>query len=227
MSLIIDCHGHYTTAPKALENWRNAQIAGIKDPAAMPKVADLKIGDDELRMLFVCADDAIPAESQTVLALKILCGFSTREIALRRLSVRARSRKELAQDLAKRDVPPDAAAQVLDRFTEVGLIDDAAFAAQWVESRGSRSGSSRLKQELRQKGVADEHIAEAVGARDDDADLTAARALAQRKAAAMGRLDRVVRERRLGALLARRGFSTAVIRRIIAEFRDPTDGVGD
>ena len=49
MSLIIDCHGHYTTAPKALENWRNAQIAGIKDPSAMPKVADLHISDDELR----------------------------------------------------------------------------------------------------------------------------------------------------------------------------------
>ncbi len=49
MSLIIDCHGHYTTAPKALENWRDPQIAGIKDPAAMPKVADLKISDDELR----------------------------------------------------------------------------------------------------------------------------------------------------------------------------------
>ncbi len=135
-----------------------------------------------------------------------------REIALRRLSVRARSRKELAQDLAKRDVPAEAAKQVLDRFTEVGLIDDAAFAAQWVESRGSRSGASRLRQELRQKGVADEHIADAVGGRDDDADITAARALAQRKATAMGRLDRVVRERRLAALLGRRGFSTAVIR---------------
>ena len=47
--IIIDCHGHYTTAPKSLENWRNAQIAGIKDPAMMPKVADLKISDDELR----------------------------------------------------------------------------------------------------------------------------------------------------------------------------------
>ena len=49
MSLVIDCHGHYTTAPKALENWRNAQIAGIKDPSVMPKAADLKISDDELR----------------------------------------------------------------------------------------------------------------------------------------------------------------------------------
>jgi 4-oxalmesaconate hydratase len=47
--LIIDVHGHYTTAPKALEEWRNKQIAGIKDPTVMPKVADLKISDDELR----------------------------------------------------------------------------------------------------------------------------------------------------------------------------------
>ena len=46
---IIDCHGHYTTAPKSLENWRNQQIAGIKDPALKPKVSDLKISDDELR----------------------------------------------------------------------------------------------------------------------------------------------------------------------------------
>ncbi|MEO5695773.1 MAG: hypothetical protein ABIQ60_01405, partial [Burkholderiaceae bacterium] len=47
--MIIDCHGHYTTAPKALENWRQQQIAGINDPSARPKVADLKISDDELR----------------------------------------------------------------------------------------------------------------------------------------------------------------------------------
>jgi 4-oxalmesaconate hydratase len=47
--IIIDCHGHYTTAPKALEDWRNKQIAGIKDAAMMPKASDLKISDDELR----------------------------------------------------------------------------------------------------------------------------------------------------------------------------------
>ncbi len=47
--MIIDCHGHYTTAPKALETWRNQQIAGIKDPSVKPKAADLKISDDELR----------------------------------------------------------------------------------------------------------------------------------------------------------------------------------
>jgi 4-oxalmesaconate hydratase len=37
MSLIIDCHGHYTTAPKALEAWRNQQIAGIKDRPSCPR----------------------------------------------------------------------------------------------------------------------------------------------------------------------------------------------
>ena len=47
--MIIDVHGHYTTAPKALETWRNAQIAGIADPTRMPKASDLKISDDELR----------------------------------------------------------------------------------------------------------------------------------------------------------------------------------
>ena len=47
--MIIDCHGHFTTAPKALEDWRNQQIAGIQDPSRMPKASDLKISDDELR----------------------------------------------------------------------------------------------------------------------------------------------------------------------------------
>jgi 4-oxalmesaconate hydratase len=47
--MIIDCHGHYTTAPKALEDWRNRQIAGLKDAALAPKAGDLRISDDELR----------------------------------------------------------------------------------------------------------------------------------------------------------------------------------
>jgi 4-oxalmesaconate hydratase len=47
--MIIDVHGHYTTAPAALEAWRNRQIAGIKDPSARPAVAELRISDDEIR----------------------------------------------------------------------------------------------------------------------------------------------------------------------------------
>ena len=48
-TMIIDCHGHYTTSPAALENWRNLQIANLNTPALGPKIADLKISDDELR----------------------------------------------------------------------------------------------------------------------------------------------------------------------------------
>ncbi|NQW58792.1 MAG: amidohydrolase, partial [Polynucleobacter sp.] len=47
--MIIDCHGHYTTSPAALENWRNLQIANLNAPALGPKASDLKISDDELR----------------------------------------------------------------------------------------------------------------------------------------------------------------------------------
>jgi hypothetical protein len=47
--VIVDIHGHYTTAPKALEVWRNRQIAGIKNAAEKPQVSELRIGDDEIR----------------------------------------------------------------------------------------------------------------------------------------------------------------------------------
>lgn len=47
--MIIDIHGHYTTAPKSLEEWRNRQVASLKDPALAPKASELKISDDELR----------------------------------------------------------------------------------------------------------------------------------------------------------------------------------
>ena len=47
--MIIDCHGHYTTAPKALDAWRERQVAAIGDPSARPKASELRISDDELR----------------------------------------------------------------------------------------------------------------------------------------------------------------------------------
>jgi 4-oxalmesaconate hydratase len=47
--MIIDCHGHYTTAPKALQAYREAQIAGLKDPSWRPAKAALAISDDEIR----------------------------------------------------------------------------------------------------------------------------------------------------------------------------------
>ena len=47
--MIIDCHGHYTTAPKALEAWRDQQVASLSGGAPAPSASSLKISDDELR----------------------------------------------------------------------------------------------------------------------------------------------------------------------------------
>lgn len=131
--------------------------------------------------------------------------------------MRARSRSELERDLKKREVPEQAVAAVLDRFTEVGLIDDASFAQEWVGSRGRRSGALRLRQELRHKGVAEEHIAEAINIRSDDEDRENALELGKRKAASMNSLDAVTKRRRLTAFLSRRGFSSAVINHVCGE----------
>ena len=81
------------------------------------------------------------------------------------------------------DVPDDAAEAVLDRFTEVGLIDDAAFARAWVSSRQAGRGLARraLSAELRAKGVDAEVAATAVEAVDDDDEREAARRLVERK----------------------------------------------
>jgi 4-oxalmesaconate hydratase len=47
--MIIDCHGHYTTAPKQLEAWRKAQIAALSNPASGPAKSSLQMSDDEIR----------------------------------------------------------------------------------------------------------------------------------------------------------------------------------
>src|SRR3954453_2379389 len=87
-----------------------------------------------------------------------------RTICLNLLTGAPRSRAELAKALRKRQVPADVAQQVLDRLTDVNLIDDAAYAEAFVESRHRGRGLARsaLRQELRRKGV-DDAVATAAG----------------------------------------------------------------
>ena len=146
-----------------------------------------------------------------------------REIALRLLGVRDRTRHELEVALAKKRVPPEAAEEVLDRLTEVGLIDDQRFAEAWFSSQQRRQRSTRvLRQELRTKGVDVEVVELASSAGDDDADLNAARALVAKKLPALGRLSHDVRYRRLAGQLARRGFGSGVISTVLRDL--PREG---
>ncbi|MCZ2813687.1 regulatory protein RecX [Modestobacter sp. VKM Ac-2979] len=148
-----------------------------------------------------------------------------RGICLRALTGTPKTRKQLADLLAKKDVPDEAAAAVLDRFTEVGLIDDAAFAAAWVSTRQSGRGLARraLSAELRAKGVDGEVAAAAVAEVDPQDEWDSARRLVERKLPSMRRLDRVTAERRLIGMLARKGYGGGLAGYVVREALDGRD----
>jgi regulatory protein len=146
-----------------------------------------------------------------------------RSIALRMLDRQPRTRLELERAMARRGVPADVAAAVLDRFTDVGLVDDEAFAQAWVDSRHRGRGLAKraLSAELRRRGVDDEIVREAVGSVSAEDEATAARALVERKLRTMSSLPREVQTRRLVAMLGRKGFggqtAISVVRETLGE----------
>jgi regulatory protein len=145
-----------------------------------------------------------------------------RSVALRLLTGAPKSRHQLAEAMAKRDVPEEVADRVLDRFTEVGLVDDAAYAEILVRSRHTERGLSRraLAQELRRRGVDDETAQEALEQVDDADEEQAARALARKKLRATRGLDRETRLRRAYGALGRRGYGGSLVSRVVREELD-------
>lgn len=142
-----------------------------------------------------------------------------RAIVLRLLTGAPRSRAQLAEALARRDVPDEVATRVLDRFTDVGLIDDAAYAEMLVRTRHAERGLSRraLAVELRRRGVEDATAAGALQQVGDDAEIEAARRLVERKLAATRGLDTATRTRRTLAALGRRGYAPGLVARLVRE----------
>jgi len=145
-----------------------------------------------------------------------------RSICLRLLTAGPKTRAQLADALAARDVPDDVAAEVLDRYSDVGLIDDAAFAAMWVSSRQIGKGLARraLTHELRHRGVDEATVAEAVdrvSAADEEA---AARELVSRRLPSLARYDHATKVRRLVGLLQRKGYSGGLAFRVVRELVD-------
>lgn len=135
-----------------------------------------------------------------------------RTILLDQLTGRARSRHELADKLKGKDVPDEVAEQLLDRFEEVGLVDDAAFARTWVSQRQTGKGLAKraLAQELRRKGVDDETVRDALDELDPDAEEEAARLLVRKKLRSLTRVDDQTAARRLVGMLARKGYGSGL-----------------
>lgn len=146
-----------------------------------------------------------------------------RQIVLRQLAMAPRSRAQLEQKLAQRDCPADVAAAVLDRMTEVGLVDDEAFAQMLVRSLQTGRGLAKraLARELRTRGIDDELAQEALDSIPDALERDRARELVDKKLRAMPGLGIEVQTRRLAGMLARKGYSPnltyAVIRDAIAD----------
>jgi regulatory protein len=142
-----------------------------------------------------------------------------RTIALQRLTASARTRADLEQALARRNVPADAARRVLDRLERVGLVDDRAYAAAFVDSRRVRPGWSRshISRWLADRGVDRDTVAEAVAALAAEDEHGSAVAFARSRWGRNRHLDPDVRTRRLLAALARRGYSAQTSRRAVAE----------
>ncbi|MGK5530203.1 recombination regulator RecX [Streptomyces sp. URMC 129] len=140
-----------------------------------------------------------------------------RAICLRLLTGTPRTRRQLTDALRERDVPEPVITAVLDRFEEVGLIDDAAFADAWVESRHHGRGLARraLARELRTRGVASAVIDEAIGQLDPEREEATARELVERRLRATRGVPREKRLRRLVGMLARKGYAEELALRVV------------
>lgn len=142
-----------------------------------------------------------------------------RTICLRLLTVRARTRAELHEALIARGVEEQASTKVLDRLADVGLVDDHAFADDYVMSRQRDRGLAvrEISRQLRNKGVDEAVIASAVGGVGPDAEEAAARQLVARKLRSMNRLAPEVKTRRLVGMLARKGYPPSMAFQVVRD----------
>lgn len=152
-----------------------------------------------------------------------------RAIALRLLNHSPRSRAQLAEALARRDVPEQVAEDLLDRFTEVGLINDAEYAEMLVRTRQSERGLARraLAAELKRKGIGAEDAETALATIEPEDEEAAGRELLRRRVQATQGLDPVKQRRRLMGLLARRGYPASIAHRLINEVLGEREEHGD
>lgn len=148
-----------------------------------------------------------------------------RIVCLRMLDRRAYTRAELSGALAKRGVPEDAAGRVLDRFTDLGLIDDAALADGFARAQHHERGLAgrAVAQKLRRRGIDDATVQSALDQIDRGSEAATARALVERRARATGGLDPVVRARRLVGMLARKGYSPGLAHEVVRDVLRESD----
>ncbi|HEY2575354.1 MAG TPA: regulatory protein RecX [Streptosporangiaceae bacterium] len=141
------------------------------------------------------------------------------ETCLRLLTAAPRTRAQLDQALSRRQVPQQAADAVLDRLARAGLINDTMFARAWVESRHHSRGLARraLTAELRQRGVGDDDVQDAIAELTPEQEEAAARRLVMAKLPTTRGRPLDTRVRRLMGLLARKGYPPGMAYRVVRD----------
>lgn len=148
--------------------------------------------------------------------------------ALNMLAFRARSSSELARALVRKGSDPAHVSGAVARLVEQGFVDDAAFARAYTRSKvvGSNHSKRRVQQDLQRKGVARDVAAEAVGqvlVEEGIDQLALIEVTARKKQRLLGALAPAVRRRQLFAFLARRGFDSGDIQRVMNALGDPAE----
>jgi regulatory protein len=135
------------------------------------------------------------------------------------LTRRGMSRWELEKTLLSRELDGEVVKVELDRLEGVGLLDDAALAETFVRTQHERKGLGRgaITAELRRRHIDQEHIDAALEQVDDDDEQTRATELAIKRAGQLGSYDLETARRRLHGFLARKGYSSGVVRAAIDE----------
>ncbi|MBI3161012.1 MAG: RecX family transcriptional regulator [Chloroflexi bacterium] len=171
--------------------------------AARITAAWLKVGDDlsDEKITKLLADDSREWAYQQAMLF---------------LSYRARSEKEIRQNLQKHEMPEDVIEETLQKLRSAGLANDNEFAQTWVENRSTFRPRSRraLTMELRQKGLDDEIVRAAVSGVDEEALACEA---AQKRATRLEGLEWNEYRKKLSEFLARRGFPYPVIASVVSK----------
>lgn len=145
-----------------------------------------------------------------------------RTIVLRQLTMAPKSRHQLREKLRQRDCPDDVAEAVLDRLSEVGLVDDTKYAESLVRSKQMARGLSKraLAHELRTKGVDRDTAGDVLDQVSESEEEDRARSLVEGRLPRLRGLEKDVVMRRLAGLLARKGYPSGLSLRVIREAID-------
>jgi regulatory protein len=208
----------------------SARIERIETAGRNQRARRLVFDDgDEPRLTSAAAVKELGVQEGTVIdretvdaALGSIEGPLARDKAHRLLAHRDRSTAELTRRLVECGYPQTTAAEVVDRLVELGIVDDERFAAAWTRSRRARGlGPTRIRRELREKGIGDEIIADMLAEFADpsaqlDAAVSALRGLKPRDSKDRARFVR---------RLVSRGFrSDVAVKAVGAVCNDRADG---